>query len=180
METNHYTETIGSVYASLMGKRRNLKSTSVNCIVLLLGVAAAFGAFAVQSEQTTSLYLLLALLAGVGVLWGGVGLLFGGRDLIYLPTRSKLISGTLFLRADSLSALLDALSEGNIQRIKQLREESNSGLRLDLLYAADDQFMACQFYRYVPHTYEVASDVYLIPEPRRAELAAYVQALAMK
>lgn len=144
------------------------KRSSKNIIYTSLGLLASVGFIVAAAlfilDKTSTVYLLLMTIGVVGVITFSVKLCLGCRELIYLPTKSRVKDFSIYIETDEMHRLMYALETADTSLMTQIRSPKESGLRLDVVLSSDNKFAACQIFKYVPYNYEAVSTVYRIAD----------------
>ncbi len=140
------------------------KKTSVFAIVVSLMLAFLAIAMIVVSVSVDyfstvmnmsllTLGTILLLLALYRIFWKSV-------EVIYLPTGSVVLEGTFYIDSCDLPVMKQMMESKNFSLLTEMNFKSSGNGRVDYLTSKDGQFVAVQLFRFVPYTYEPASQVY--------------------
>lgn len=125
---------------------------------ILLAVFCTLGAFSVTDPNSSLSTFLLT--AAVFMLFGGIIKFCMGRNCYFFkPTGSRVKQMTLFFDNKECQNLRDCMETKKFEGLKQLKRQINSGVKVDVMVAADNRFVAVQLSEYVPYTYEAISPV---------------------
>lgn len=150
-------------------RQKDPKTASFSLLFLILGIAMIVGSGYVE-DNTSTLYMSLLALGVIAVIGGGFRLLFGCKRYVFLPTKSPVDIESFFFEPTQLQTLSNAFESGEIQIIKSLKRKENTGVRVDVISSADNQFAATQVFQYIPHNYEPVTPIYCMYEGKAKEL----------
>ena len=81
----------------------------------------------------------------------------GMEAYLFKPTGSKLKKTTVYFDSSQRQSLFDSIENRRFESLKQLKRQSNTGVRLDVMFTGNREFVATQLLEYVPYTYETAT-----------------------
>ncbi len=158
-----------------LSKKMNLKATAVSAGVTLLGVALWVCSKMFLYAPDSSLYMFAMFVAITVFCVGATRLLFFGKEYVYKPTGSVVKQYSMLYKGEDLIPVTRAVEASDVASVGKLRKDDNAGLRLDILLSDDGKFASCQIFKWVPHSFEPASKVYLLGAEAASQLAEYVK-----
>ena len=159
--------------ASSVKETLNTKSVSLSVLLAFAGLLLIMLCSWVE-DKSSSLYIGGNTLAVVCLLWGFYRLLFKRKTLEYVPSKSKLLTGSFYFDLQNLEKLKRAITSAEDTDYTQFEFMKSGNSRLDYMVSADGSFVAVQLFQYIPYTYEVASDVVCLEEENAKKLGAYL------
>lgn len=143
-------------------QRINAVSLAISLSLTALGAALLFIVQGQQVDPASSLYM-VGMTTGVVLMMAGVvRAVWWSRRKVYSVTNSRVGEHSVYLT--SLEQCISAIEKEDAEALMRLSGDQDSGVRLDVAFSSDNAFGACQVYRYVPHSFEVATGVYEISE----------------
>lgn len=79
--------------------------------------------------------------------------------MVYLPTKSPIVEGSIFVDSADLEVLNKILKNRNFEDTKITFKQNGNG-RVDYVVSKDCQFMGVQLFHFVPYAYEPFSEIY--------------------
>ena len=141
------TEDIENVTNREVVRQNRVSMASIG--LMLAAVLATLGAFSV-TDPNSSVCLFL----------GGSVKFFTGRNCYFFkPTGSWIKRMSVYFDNKERQALKDCLESKEFERLKGLKRQINSGVKMDVMLSSDNRFVAVQLSEYVPYTYEAFSPV---------------------
>lgn len=171
-------ETIITKSTDVLSKELSIKNLSILIVILFACVLMITAATKMELEATSPIYLLLMTVGGVGAIVSLIKIAAGTKRVVYHPTGSPIKSYNIFFKPTEISSLTKAIETGDTSKMHSMLNDTNSGIRLDVVMAKDGKFAACQLFQYVPYSYEPATDVYRIDESFLANFCKEIKVLA--
>lgn len=135
------------------------KKMPVAAIGLLVGAGiCVLGGMAIEdpnSSLSTFLFTTAVFLFLVSV----VKFWIGKECYLFKPTGSCLQKTTVYFDNKESLALQNSLADKRFEELKQLKRQFDTGVKLEIMFAADRKFVALQVSEYVPYTYQAVSPV---------------------
>ena len=150
------TEDIENVTNREVVRQKRVSMASIG--LMLAAVLATLGAFSVTDPNSSLSTFLLT--AAVCLFLGGSVKFFTGRNCYFFkPTGSWIKRMSVYFDNKERQALKDCLESKEFERLKGLKRQINSGVKMDVMLSSDNRFVAVQLSEYVPYTYEAFSPV---------------------
>ncbi len=108
-----------------------------------------------HSLWPTFLYSAAAILFIAGI----IKLLMGRSNYIYCPTNSRLKKLELYFDDKEKYPLQACLESKEFEKLKQMKRQVNTGIKVEAMVARDSSFIAVQISEFVPYTYETITPV---------------------
>jgi len=93
---------------------------------------------------------------------------------IYTPSGSYIKTECCYFDKDQLGTIKGIIEKGITDETPPFKLSQSGSGRLDLVFSADKEFAAVQLYRFVPHTYESASEMISFTGNDAARLVKYI------
>ena len=139
------------------------KYTSVSSILLSLGIALIGILCVVLSlyidQSSSTLCMTLLTLGTILILVAFYRAFWRSTELVYLPTKSPIVEGSIFVDSADLEVLNKILKNRNFEDTKITFKQNGNG-RVDYVVSKDCQFMGVQLFHFVPYAYEPFSEIY--------------------
>lgn len=137
-------------------KQSKLSMASIG--LLLAAVFLALGAFSITDPHSSLSTFLLT--AAVFMVFGGIIKFCMGRNCYFFkPTGSRIKQMAVYFDNKERQTLKDCMESKEFGTLKNLKRQMNSGVKMDVMIASDNRFIAVQLSEYVPYTYEAFSPV---------------------
>ena len=143
---------------SLVKKVTNYKSIALSVFICLLSLAMIFLTSLVE-DKSSSLYFGGITLTILLLIVGFYRLINNRLHLVYVPTNSKTVSGSVYFDKTQLERLKSVLSETPSANLKDFEFAQTGNSRLDYIVAHDSNFVAIQLYEFIPYNFEAVSDI---------------------
>ena len=117
-----------------------------------------FVIYSQQEDKETTLGMIQIALVLVCAIMAATKMLIGNKKLIYQPTGCIVDKQSYYFNNTLYNDILQCLKEGNIARIKALKNDSAGGLIVELLESRDKSFAAARLLKYEPHGYEAKTN----------------------
>lgn len=158
-QTTGAEETLFSAVHPHLYKHISVYQILVSSLIALGGVAGIVLSMVLDESDTT---LSMALLT-VGIMF----LLFAlyrffwkSYETVYRPTGSAVRTGSLYMDTAELERVQQMLKKNDFSDAARISFKEGGNGRLDYLVSKDGRFVAAQLFRFVPYTYEPASERY--------------------
>ncbi|MFA6333982.1 MAG: hypothetical protein WCX48_00300 [Bacteroidales bacterium] len=139
----------------------NTKNLIIAGLLTIIGIVAI-----VLSWTITGIILIIA---------GVILFLVKPKQEIYKPTGSVVNKYSSYFDKEYITQL-EKIVRGNITEETANFKLSNSGSgRIDVIISADKEFIAVQLFRFVPHTYEQATEFISYTGPQAKQLIDYLE-----
>ena len=158
-QTDYAEATLLSAVHPHLSKHTNVFSILISVLVALAGIAAIVWALDLDKSSST-LSMTLLTLGTILLLVALYRMFWRSRETVYLPTGSCITEGSYYLDTCDLNGLSSMLEQGDFNASKGIAFKVSGNARMDYMLSKDHQFVAVQLFRFVPYTYEPASQVY--------------------
>lgn len=155
-----------SNFGAVISSKRSSKKLIFNGLFTLISASIIIFAGTLISDHTSAAYISLFSVGCAGVLFFGIKLILGGSRSVYLPTGSRIKECSVYIKSDAMDKLIGSIAASDVNTLMHLASGSPSSIRLDVIVSNDCQFAACQAYKYIPHNFEAASEIYRIDESK--------------
>ena len=136
----------------------NYKSVSISVILCMVSLGTIFLSSNV-ADKSSSLYMGGICLTVLLLIVGFYRLINKRTKLVYMPTKSTLVSGSFYFDKIHLDKLRTLLSENHQVDLNQFKFTKSGNSRLDYMVSSDSKFVTVQLYEFIPYNFEVASDI---------------------
>ena len=92
-------------------------------------------------------------------------------ETVYRPTGSSIRSGSLYMDSAELQHIRQMVEKNDFSNPSHILCKDSGNGRLDYLMSKDGQFVAVQFFQFVPYTYEPISEKYYYTDDVAAAIA---------
>ncbi len=141
-------------------KRFDIKIVIISAIIAALGLISLF-----LSYITVGAILLIVSLVLYFV---------KSTTNIYSPSGSYIKTECCYFDKDQLGTIKGIIEKGITDETPLFKLSQNGSGRLDMVFSADKEFAAVQLYRFVPHTYEPATEMMSFTGLEAARLLKYI------
>lgn len=148
----------------VISKQFSIAAIAKYTLMLIIGVALIVAGSMYASEPKTALYFLIVTTGAGFIITALVKMISAARISVYTPSNSPVRERSLFIKCDRVDNLIESLKNGDSNVIDKIACQSDSGLRMDVMLSDDNNFVACQLFRYVPYSYEPASEMIIHSE----------------
>lgn len=172
MKTNNIQP---SLLEGLESRIKYQYSTRMFCLVaiyLLVAVASVIVLFVANIDQRSPLYFIFGLLAFFGILMAVTTFSFQKKEVRLSDSGAKLICRSYHFDA-SVNGINEDIRNHRFDHLKSTKNNVDSGVRLDVLYADDASEARYRLYKYIPFEYQPVSDVVPIDAETAHALAAF-------
>lgn len=159
MDTNHTTAaTLFAAAHRDVEKRIHASSILVSIVLLLIGLGLFSAMFLL--DDTSSAYGMTFLVLGTSlVLYALYRLCWRSRQLVYLPSNSRVERASFYFDSGQMSALKGYVETRAVDPTANLHCVSSGNVRLDVLASLDRGFVAVQLFQFVPYTYAPVTSI---------------------
>ena len=136
-------------------EKRNSASIIKAVVYLAMAVAATCSLIFIEDSKS-SIYMLMGIVAAFGYIMAVCVLIFTHKDVI---CKGKRLNGyTLYF--DTANANVEkAISAKDAKALKSYKNESENGLKLELVYSDDFSVARYRLYRYIPFEFQPDSEI---------------------
>ena len=151
----------------------SVKSIVIAVVLALLSVGMVYASTWIEDEGSP-LGVLLLTLGVAGLIWAICQALFKSRELVYLPTRSRLTEDSCYFDSDDLDVVRIALETASLGDLKHIEFKPGGNARVDFMRSEDGRFVAVQVLHYVPYIFEPVSEVVYLQEENARTFLQYL------
>ena len=151
----------------------NSQSVFLSILVCIVALGIIFLSSWMEDKSSTS-YMAGNTLAVILLAFGFYRLLNKRNQLIYVPTKSVMLSGSFYLETQQLESFKEALKGGTETDFSNFKFIKSGNIRLDYFVARDGNFIATQLYQYIPYNFEAVTDIICHEEDKAHSLAMFI------
>lgn len=163
-----------------LSKKRSAASIRVLISLAIFSLILIIATIIAIPDKKSVLYLGMITVGILGLAIFLIKLLSSNGDLVYIKTGSNVKSFSLYFKPDELPNLMYAIETVNVDVFNRLFADTNSGIRLDVVLSKDDNFAACQIFKFIPYNYEPVSVVYKIQSDKLSTFCGCMRTLHAK
>ena len=141
----------------------NTKSISISILVALAGLVIIV-LLSWSDDKSDSAYMAGNTVAVLLIIFGFYRLLFKRTQVIYKPTNSIVVPGSIFFDAQSVDRIKTMLENKGQVDLSTIEFLKSGNARLDYMVSGDAHFVAIQLFQYVPYTFETVTDIICLEE----------------
>lgn len=136
-------------------EKRNSASIVKTVVYLVVAVAATCSLIFIKDSKS-SIYMLMGIVAAFGYIMAVCVLIFAHKDIL---CEGKRLNGhTLYF--DTTNANVEkAIASKDAKALKNYKNESENGLKLELAYSNDHSIARYRLYRYIPFEFQPDSEI---------------------
>jgi hypothetical protein len=136
-------------------EKRNSASIVKALVYLVVAVAATCSLIFIKDSKS-SIYMLMGIVAAFGYIMAVCVLIFAHKDIL---CEGKRLNGhTLYF--DTANANVEkAIASKDAKALKNYKNESENGLKLELAYSDDLSIARYRLYRYIPFEFQPDSEI---------------------
>lgn len=175
MKNKSYNNPLLDSTAEHITERPCIKKVSVSILAIIAGVALITTTQVSIEDSASSTYMAMMTLGVILTLVYIIKLFWSSKEIVYVPTKSPIKNYSVYFKTGDIDSLMSAIQSGNIEKLNHSIDANKAGLRMDVVVSKDQNFAACQLYRYIPHNYQPASIVYNIPNEHLNQFCPFVQ-----
>lgn len=156
-----------------IAKRTSVSKLLISLVMVLAGIFAFLSVFELN-DKSSAVGMGLMVLGMTLFLLGVFRLCLKSKEIVYLPTGSVAKEHSLFFDLKHLDRLAAIVENGHPDNVPGIRCESSGNVRLDILMAQDNRFVALQLFQFVPYTYAPVTAVYYFTGSEAASVSAFL------
>lgn len=136
-------------------EKRNSASIVKALVYLVVAVAATCSLIFIKDSKS-SIYMLMGIVAAFGYIMAVCVLIFANKNIL---CEGKRLNGhTLYF--DTTNANVEkAIASKDSKALKNYKNESENGLKLELAYSDDHSIARYRLYRYIPFEFQPDSEI---------------------
>lgn len=167
------TDTISTSHPHI-SRHVSVLSVLVSLSVAVVGAVLMY--FSLQMDDTTSTASIALLTLGIILfLFSLYRMFFMSMETIYIPTGSPVKEGSCYFDLVDMSRMLKLLDDVDHSETYSIGMKHSGNGRLDYKVTKDKRFVAVQLFRFIPYTYEPASDIYYYTDHKAASLIQFLK-----
>ncbi|MCK9304289.1 MAG: hypothetical protein PHP30_07690 [Bacteroidales bacterium] len=129
----------------LIIKKFNIKLIAISAIVAAAGIVALFLSYTLIGSALLIISLIIYF--------------FKSTNMVYSPSGSYIKTESLYFDKEFLETLKNIIAKEITDETAPFKLSDNGSGRVDIVYSADKEFAAYRLFRFVPHSYEPATDM---------------------
>lgn len=138
---------------------REVKSSNrVQALLWLLIAVVLFVIYSQQPDKDNTMGSIQITLVLLLVVLGAYKFFSNNSKLTYIPTGSIVKKHEYSFNVALESDILCCLEEGNVARLRALKNDSAGGLLVEMLTSQDQLYIAARVLKYAPHAYAKITD----------------------
>ncbi|MBR5541235.1 MAG: hypothetical protein IKU64_02600 [Bacteroides sp.] len=169
-QTTCAVDTLFSASHPHLYKHISILKILVSSVIALIGVAAVILSLVVEKSDDT-LSMVLLTVGFILLLFAVYRLFWQSYETVYRPTGSSIRSGSLYMDSAELQRIRQMVEKNDFSNPSHILCKDSGNGRLDYLMSKDGQFVAVQFFQFVPYTYEPISEKYYYTDDVAAAIA---------
>ncbi|MFV0398270.1 MAG: hypothetical protein ACK5JU_09700 [Bacteroidales bacterium] len=156
-------------------KRRSTVKTIFSALIIVVGIAF-FVLSHSNGEWITKTIQMALFTCGVFVLTAGIILIiWGAKEKIDATTGKTIRSCTLYYPTAELNRVMYFIESRNFKSLKEMNQDPNGGLQLEIYFSNDKQFVAFRIFEFKNYTYDSVSTVYRFEGEEAEKILSYLQ-----
>ena len=173
MNTNNTKASSASEFSII--KRRSSVKTVFSALIIILGIAL-FVLSHSNEEWITKTIQIALFTCGIFALTTGIILIvWGAKEKIDATTGKAIRSCTLYYASAELNRVMHFIESRNFKSLKEMNQDPNGGLQLEIYFSNDKQFVAFRIFEFKNYTYESVSTVYRFEDEEAEIILSYLQ-----
>lgn len=136
-------------------KKRNSGSIAKALIYLVIAIAATLALVFIKDSKS-SMYMLIGIIAAFGYIMALCGLIFAKKDIL---CEGKRLNGHSFYFDTTTANIEKAIAAKDAKTLKNYKNTSENGLKLELAYSDDYSIARYRLYRYIPFEFQPDSEI---------------------
>ena len=139
-------------------KKMSISSVLISFVLLIIGL----GLFAIvwtQEDTSSSLSMSLLTVGAIFILLSIYRFFWKSKEWVYLPSGSTAKEGSCFFDTGQFNDIYNELNEKKMIGERHISVKNSGNIRLDYMLTTDHKYAAIQLFKYIPYTYEPASNI---------------------
>lgn len=150
----------------------NIKNVYLSLFIWLSAVGLLILSSYVE-DKSSAIYMGEVTVAIIFFIYGLFRLLFKRTHLIYHPTHSCIVNGSIYFDKAELVDLKEKLNANSVD-LNKYTFSATGNARLDYYVSTDEKFVAVQLFEFVPYIYETASNIISYSEEEAKMMAQFL------